>query len=84
MTTNDFSNWRAGDVDLEGEGGRDDFNQTERAQAKKAGAVLDEDVKTLRDVLDRHAFRKRMHDALDRILDTHERGCIGDRQRGRR
>lgn len=62
---------------------KDDFNEQERAQAKRMGAVMD-DVRLIKSLLadhDARARRQKLHATLDRILDWRDgkRRCVGDR-----
>ncbi len=81
------------DVDLEGlrdqlkkkGAGEDDetLNEEKTREARRQGAVEDADTRELRRVISDADFRRRMHAALDRVLDAKQKkGCVGDRAPG--
>lgn len=59
------------------------LNEQERAQARRQGAIEDDDTRELGRVIHDADFRRRMHTALDRVLDARKKkGCVGDRAPG--
>jgi len=64
---------------------RDDFNEEQTRQARRAGAVVDADTRARLhrslDVILNWDDRRRMHRALDYVLDElKRRRCAGDRE----